>query len=78
MSGNLSKPLPSPPAPFRLRVRELRTEPAMIENSVLYIWTILRQDVDCFTVNTFYVQGRTIVDSMWSRSRKLKINFRKF
>ncbi len=78
MSGNLRKPPPSPPAIFRLRVLELRIEPAVIENSILQIWNILRQDVDCFSVSTFYAQERTIGDSMWSRPRKRKINFRKF
>ncbi len=35
VSGNLSKPSPSPPAPLRQRVRDLRIEPAVIENPVL-------------------------------------------
>jgi hypothetical protein len=35
VSGNLSKPSPSLPAPFRQRVRDLRIEPAVIENPVL-------------------------------------------
>jgi hypothetical protein len=71
-------PPPPPPSPLCQRVIERRIVPALTEIFYFKYGIFLRQDVEFFSISTFYVRERTIGDSMWSWPRKRKIYFRKF